>query len=285
LPPRGFPMAKATGRKAPSTSKASASKKTVAVKKAAPAKVAAKKAAPARATKPAVKKAAPAKAATKKALPAKSAASAAKKTVPAKKAAPARKAAPAKAATKAVAKKAAPAKAVAKKAVPAKAVAKTAAPAKKAVAEPKVPVKKQPAGKTCALSGIFVPKQSPNITPKTLEKLRELLVEEREHHVRQAADLQADADALVNDREQGDTQFDEESGEGDTISVERERDLMLSATARLSVDEIDLALERMKAGTYGLCTPAGRRIPVARLEAIPWADTCVDCKQRVERRR
>ena len=103
--------------------------------------------------------------------------------------------------------------------------------------------------------------------------------------MRQAADLQADAEALVHDREQGDTQFDEESGEGDTISVERERDLMLSATARLAVDEIDLALERMAAGTYGLCTPAGRRISVARLEAIPWADTCVDCKQRVERRR
>jgi len=280
LPPRGFPMAKATGRKAPSTPKASASKKTAVVKKAAPAKAAAKKAAPARATKPPMKKAVSAKAATKKAAPAKSVAATAKKTVPTKKAV-AKKAAPAKA----VAKKAAPAKAVAKKAAPAKAVAKKAAPAKKAVAEPKVPVKKQPAGKTCALSGIFVPKQSPNITPKTLEKLRELLLEEREHHVRQAADLQADADALVNDREQGDTQFDEESGEGDTISVERERDLMLSATARLSVDEIDLALERMKAGTYGLCTPAGRRIPVARLEAIPWADTCVDCKQRVERRR
>jgi len=146
-------------------------------------------------------------------------------------------------------------------------------------------VKKQPAGKTCPLSGMFVPKQSPNITPKTLEKLKDLLLEERDRHVRQAAELQAEAEALVTEREQGDTQFDEESGEGDTISVERERDLMLSATARQAVEEIDAALERMKDGTYGLCTPAGRRIAVARLEAIPWAETCVDCKQRVERRR
>jgi len=147
------------------------------------------------------------------------------------------------------------------------------------------PAKKQPAGATCPLSGIFVPKQSPNITPKTLEKLKELLLEERDRHVRQAADLQAEADALVTEREQGDTQFDEESGEGDTISVERERDLMLSATANQAVEEIDAALARMHAGTYGLCTPAGRRIAVARLEAIPWAETCVECKQRVERRR
>ena len=142
-----------------------------------------------------------------------------------------------------------------------------------------------PAGKTCPLSGIFVPKQSPNIAPKTLEKLRELLIEERARHLHQAVELQNDADLLVTEREQGDTQFDEESGEGDTISVERERDLMLSGNARQAVDEIDRALERMDKGTYGVCVPAGRRINVARLEAIPWAEFCVDCKQRVERPR
>ena len=263
-------MAKATGRKAPTATKAAASKKSTAAKKLSPAKAAAK---PSTAKSSAAKKTAAKKVPPKKAIPAKKPAvkkAAVKKAAPAKKAA-VKKAAPAK---KAVVKKAAPAK----KAVPAKAV-------KKAVPEPKVVVKKAPAGATCPLSGIFVPKQSPNITPKTLEKLRELLAEEREHHLRQAADLQAEAEALVTDREQGDTQFDEESGEGDTISVERERDLMLSATARLAVEEIDHALERMAAGNYGLCSPAGRRIPVARLEAIPWADTCVDCKQRVERRR
>jgi RNA polymerase-binding transcription factor DksA len=159
---------------------------------------------------------------------------------------------------------------------------------KKAVAvkaKPEPKPKKQPAGRTCPLSGIFVPKQAPNIAPKTLEKLRELLIEERARHLHQAVELQNDADLLVTEREQGDTQFDEESGEGDTISVERERDLMLSANARQAVDEIDRALERMEKGTYGVCVPAGRRINVARLEAIPWAEFCVDCKQRVERPR
>ena len=42
--------------------------------------------------------------------------------------------------------------------------------------------------------------------------------------------------------EPGDIQFDEESGEGDTMNVERERDLALSAQARAAVDEIDRAL-------------------------------------------
>ena len=111
------------------------------------------------------------------------------------------------------------------------------------------------------------------------------LLDERERHVSQAEKLQAEAQQLALDRDEGDTQFDEEGGEGDTISVERERDLMLSASARQTVEEIDRALERIRAHTYGLCVPAGRRISLERLEALPYAETCVDCKARAERRR
>jgi RNA polymerase-binding transcription factor DksA len=125
----------------------------------------------------------------------------------------------------------------------------------------------------------------PPLAPSTLAKLKETLLEQRERHARQADELQAEAEALSQDREQGDTQFDEESGEGDTVSVERERDLALSATARQTVEEIDRALELLPQRTYGLCVTCGDRIPVARLEVIPWAEQCVKCKARGERRR
>ncbi|MCU1345807.1 MAG: hypothetical protein JWL70_2073, partial [Acidimicrobiia bacterium] len=73
-------------------------------------------------------------------------------------------------------------------------------------------------------------------------------------------------------------QFDDESGEGDSLVVERERDLALSAQARQMVAEIDLALARIEAGTYGLSTQSGKPIPKARLEAIPWATELVEEK-------
>ena len=63
--------------------------------------------------------------------------------------------------------------------------------------------------------------------------------------------LKAEADALMSEREPGDVQFDEESGEGDSLAVERERDLALSAQARAAVELIDAALARVEAGTYG----------------------------------
>ena len=173
-------------------------------------------------------------------------------------------------------------KAPAKAAPPAKAAAK--APAKPAPAPKPAPVKKKTTV-TCPLSGFEVKPDKPGLSPRTVDRLRLKLLEERARHVHQADELQAEAESLANDREGGDTQFDEESGEGDTFNIERERDLLLSATARQIVDEIDRALERIKNKTYGVCVPAGRRISLERLDALPYAETCVECKARAERRR
>ena len=160
----------------------------------------------------------------------------------------------------------------------------TAAPAKTSLLDRPSPPRK-PGSVICPLSGFEVMPTAPNLSEKTVERLRRKLVDERQRHLRQAEELQAEAEALAMERDPGDTQFDEESGEGDTVNVERERDLLLSASARQIVDAIDRALSRMEAGTYGLCVPADRRIALERLEAIPYAEECVDCKARAERRR
>ncbi len=254
----------------------------------------------------AAKRPAPKKPAGKSAKPA----GKAKKPTPAK----AQKKAPAK---KAVPKKGVPKKAVAKKAsakAPAKATAKAARPAAKSTATAKaapatatgrtatgtkaatpLAVTRALAGETkpksgkktvtCPLSGFEVTPGPANLSPKTLERLRQKLIDEKDRLRHQAEELSAEAEQLAREREAGDTQFDEESGEGDTVNIERERDLLLSATARQVVEEIDDALDRIKRNKYGVCKPAGRKIAVERLEAIPWAQVCVDCKARAERRR
>ena len=104
------------------------------------------------------------------------------------------------------------------------------------------------------------------------------LVSERAKYVEQAESLRMDAELLAEDMEPGDIQFDVESGEGDTLNVERERDLALSAQALAAVDEIDHALTKMDAGTYGVCERCGNPIPKARLKALPYATLCVACK-------
>jgi RNA polymerase-binding protein DksA len=196
---------------------------------------------------------------------------------------------------KAVAKKPAapgkkPAKAPAKAATKASKTTKTAAKAPAKAVKPAKPAKPalvpKPAPSRPVLSEVVTRRhRSPAVAASTLDRLRIQLVEELAAHERQAEGLQAEAEALANEREPGDTQFDEESGEGDTLSVERERDLALSTAARQTIDDITKALARMDDGSYGYCEVCGDRIPVPRLEAIPWADQCVKCKSRGERRR
>jgi DnaK suppressor protein len=120
--------------------------------------------------------------------------------------------------------------------------------------------------------------QGPVVLDKFLEGQRAALIEERASYLQQADSLKAEADLLVAEREPGDVQFDEESGEGDTLAVERERDLALSAQARGAVDEIDAALAKIAIGTYGICEQCGNTIPKERLKAIPFAALCVTCK-------
>ncbi len=209
--------------------------------------------------------------ATAKKAPAKKAA----KKAPAKKAA---KKAPAKKAVKKAPAKKAVKKAPAKKAPAKKAVKK--APAKKAPAKKaakKAPAKKAPAKKAPAKKAVKKAAKSP-FGKKFIGEMEVRLTEERAKYLHSEENYRAEADALIEGREPGDVQFDEESGEGDTLAVERERDLALSAQARQAVEQIDAALARIKAGTYGICTSSGLAIPQERLKAIPWAAERVEYK-------
>ena len=108
---------------------------------------------------------------------------------------------------------------------------------------------------------------------------RAALLSERQALTGQAQRLEDEASALLDDGETGDVKFDDEGAEGDGMAVERDRDLMLSAQARDTVAEIDAALDRMAAGTYGYSVQSGRPIPHDRLEAIPWATLLVEEKR------
>jgi RNA polymerase-binding transcription factor DksA len=282
----------ATAKKAPAKSpakKATAPAKSGTSKKAAPAKsaVAKKASTPAKKTAPA-KKAAPA--VGKKAAPA------AKKTAsaPAKKAAPAPAKKAAKAAQKAPAKQAPGKQAPAKKAVAAPSKKVAAAPAKKAAPAPAkkaaAPLKKAaPAKKSSSVLVVIEIPPVKGVTKdgvaytkdfdvKFLTTMRALLLEEKAALTGQATRLEDEANSLIEEQEMGDVQFDDEGGEGDTMVVERERDLTLSAQARQTIADIELALGRLTTGHYGYSTESGRPIPRERLEAIPWATMLVEEK-------
>jgi RNA polymerase-binding transcription factor DksA len=197
--------------------------------------------------------------------------------VPAKKAAPAKKVLPAKkAAPVAPAKKAAPAKTVEPKkaaapAAPAAPAGPPPLPPRPAIKKPEPP-KRHVIVKGASQDGVTSTKE---FDLKFLFSQRELLLEERAKLTGQANRLESEANALIADAEMGDVQFDDEGGEGDTMVVERDQDLVLMAAARQVVEEIDAALERMKKGEYGYSSVSGLPIPKERLKALPWATELV----------
>ncbi len=147
-----------------------------------------------------------------------------------------------------------------------KATSSAEKPAKKVSSAAKEPAEKTTGAARSSFSGAFLRRQ------------RGALEEERATYVRQAESLEAEAESLVDDFVSGDVQFDEESGEGDTLTAERARDLALSAQAREAVVEIDHALSKFDLGTYGICEASGEPIPAERLEAIPWARVRIEYK-------
>ena len=65
-------------------------------------------------------------------------------------------------------------------------------------------------------------------------------------------------------------------------AIERENDDVLEALggiARSELEKINTALERMERNEYGICTVCKKAISAERLEAIPYADHCIDCAE------
>ena len=64
-----------------------------------------------------------------------------------------------------------------------------------------------------------------------------------------------------------------------SLTLDREIDYSLEEVTRESLTAVDEALERIEQGSFGLCTSCGATIASERLEALPWASLCIDCKR------
>lgn len=66
---------------------------------------------------------------------------------------------------------------------------------------------------------------------------------------------------------------------------ERNNEFAMNEHETAELGDIDAALERIQAATYGICTECGVNIPLARLSAYPTAKRCLDCQSLSEQHR
>src|SRR5206468_2142377 len=109
-----------------------------------------------------------------------------------------------------------------------------------------------------------------------LNQRRELTAR-RASYREQVDRLSAAMDELASAGGEPDLGDDEGFAEAEPISVEQDRVLSLTASTRERIEDVEAALARLDAGTYGACRTCRRPIPVARLEAVPEATRCVAC--------
>lgn len=109
-----------------------------------------------------------------------------------------------------------------------------------------------------------------------MDSARDLLDAERDEAVRRLAALTGTFEDVV-EAARGANIDDEHDPEGATIGFERAQVAALVVQTRTHLAEVDAALSRLDAGSYGTCEVCGQPIPQARLQARPVARTCVEC--------
>jgi DnaK suppressor protein len=115
---------------------------------------------------------------------------------------------------------------------------------------------------------------------------RERLLEERRRvraaidnlHVENPGSLEDETGELVSGS------ADQHPADTATETFERELAVTLEDNSEAVLGAIDRALARIEEGTYGICVNCGKPIPSERLEALPYAELCIDCKRELERR-
>ena len=115
------------------------------------------------------------------------------------------------------------------------------------------------------------------------ERFRDALLEERRRVEHALATLRDEHRGSLDDEvEEVAPTNDNHLAETATATLGREIDYTLGENSEQVLAEIDAALKRIDDGTYGTCVNCGGEIPLARLEAYPWASLCIDCKRRAE---
>ena len=106
-------------------------------------------------------------------------------------------------------------------------------------------------------------------------KMRDLLVKRRDALRR----------ALAGDLSMLKSLGDQNGGDAGDAALDAVQDEISSKLAEVESRElanIEVALERMRSGKYGLCEICNGKIPLARLNALPYATSCIECQRATE---
>lgn len=121
------------------------------------------------------------------------------------------------------------------------------------------------------------------ISTERYSALHTRLMEERDRLTREVGDLRQEVIDYTQDIAEEDRSYGNHMADDATDTFEQERQAALQRNLETVLNEVNDALARMDAGTYGTCVDCGKEIPIERLEARPYAIRCIEDQEREDR--
>ncbi|MBS3910131.1 MAG: TraR/DksA C4-type zinc finger protein [Actinobacteria bacterium] len=117
---------------------------------------------------------------------------------------------------------------------------------------------------------------------RELAGFKERLLKERDRLVDEIAYVESTMEQTQSEWS-GENEFESHMADSATSTFARESDLSLSINSRDMLSRVDGALSRIEDGSFGICLVCGRPIEMERLEALPYADLCMEDKIKEEK--
>ena len=118
------------------------------------------------------------------------------------------------------------------------------------------------------------------LAKSTLERFRKRLEEEKERLEEVIADYERDLEEARLTESSSDRSPDPGNAEASSMKLEYAKELSIEQNTVDLLSKANRALERVDAGSYGLCESCGQAIPVERLDVLPYSTLCVECASR-----
>ncbi|MBT8198108.1 MAG: TraR/DksA C4-type zinc finger protein [Acidimicrobiia bacterium] len=118
------------------------------------------------------------------------------------------------------------------------------------------------------------------LAKSTVARLAAKLEAERERLLHVIAEREEEFESLRLSVTPSEHNVDPENSDGGSLAFEMQKEMSIERNAEGILEKVDHALARVGDGTYGDCETCGKRIPMSRLDALPYATHCVDCASR-----
>ncbi len=119
------------------------------------------------------------------------------------------------------------------------------------------------------------------LATSTVERFRETLLAERTRIMDLLDEHEQEREEARLSETSAERSAEPASAEAGSMAFEYEKELSVDQNSADLLRKIERALARIDEGEYGICEICGSAIPVARLEALPYATLCVTCAAKV----